>query len=68
MRGPLTVGVRLEVPELAVKIATRDARVLEEAFVQLLMPAVAARDTLHAVDGDGFPGRAVAELAEHERW
>jgi hypothetical protein len=42
MRRALAVGVCLEVGELAVQVSPRDARVLQQRVVQLLMPALAA--------------------------
>jgi hypothetical protein len=65
VRFALAVGVTLEIGELAVRVSARHARVLQKAFVQLLMPAVTARDALHTVGFDCLPSGVVAYCA---RW
>ena len=67
-RVALTVGVGVEVGELAVRVTARDARLLQQRFETALVPALAAGDPRNTVDLNRFPSGVVADRTRHERW
>ena len=54
-RVALTVCMSVEVGELAVRVTTRDARLLQQRFEAALVPALTAGDPRNTVDLDRFP-------------
>ena len=64
----VAVGVGVEVGQLAVDVAARDARALQQRFEAALMPAVAARDPRDTVNIDRLPSGVVADRTGHGRW
>src|SRR6478672_7050282 len=67
-RVALAVGVRVEVRQLAVPVAARDTRLLQQRLETVLMPAVAACDPRDTLDLNRLPSSVVADRAGHERW
>src|SRR5262249_56408701 len=67
-RVALTIGVRVEVRELAVHVAARNARMLQQQFEAALMPALAACDPRNTVDVNRLPSGVVADRAGHARY
>ena len=65
-RGELLVRIRDERIEVALAIARRHARLLQQLRRQPLAPAVAALDATHAVDFNRLPSGVVAERAGHD--
>ena len=66
--GTLRVRVYFEVTELAVRVAARDAGVLQQRLRELLVPALASGHSRDTIDRDRLPTSVFADGTGHASW